>query len=347
MPPWLRKSWPWLKAGFALAILFFVGRRFVQDLRNEDLWKIEIHPGWVVASGILYVLSLGCLVVYWYRMLRGLGQQPVFLGALRAHYIGQMGKYVPGKAWALLLRSGMLKDHRVRVSVAVYSSFYEVLTTMAGGALFAAVWFGWQAGRFPDAGDWRAFLNLLRLPPPEVQPVDAMAAAILAFGLFLLIGTFVAPPVFNRLVGRIAQPFRESDAAPLPHVRTGLLLQGAGISFGFWLLTSASLWAMLQAVMVKAPALTAGTWAHETAYMALAYVAGFIMILVPSGLGVRESLLVYFLVPELYLHSGGSEPAARATAIIAVVLLRVIWTATELLMVGLVYWLPSPWVRSQ
>ena len=36
-----------------------------------------------------------------------------------------------------------------------------------------------------------------------------------------------------------------------------------------------------------------------TAGMAVAYVAGFVILVAPSGLGVREFFLMLFLVPEL------------------------------------------------
>ena len=48
---------------------------------------------------------------------------------------------MPGKAWALLLRGGLVRGPETRLGVAIITSFYEVLTTMAAGALVAAVVF--------------------------------------------------------------------------------------------------------------------------------------------------------------------------------------------------------------
>ena len=55
-----------------------------------------------------------------------------------------LGKYLPGKAWALVLRATLIRGPEVRLSVAGLSSFYEVLTTMAAGVLLAALLFGLQ-----------------------------------------------------------------------------------------------------------------------------------------------------------------------------------------------------------
>jgi uncharacterized membrane protein YbhN (UPF0104 family) len=340
MRSWLKKSWPWLKAVFAVAILAFIGRRFVQDLRNEELWNHSLRFEWVALSAILYLAGLGCLAVYWYRLLAGLDQHPSFLGAIRAHYTGQMGKYLPGKAWALVLRAGMVRAPRLRVGVAVMTSFYEVLTTMASGVLLAFLWFAVHVRSISPVRDWHAFLHLFRLPEATTEPPHAAAAALLALFLFLVIGIPVLPPIFNRLAGRIAQPFRGTDSAPLPRVPLTFLFQGLFFALGSWLFLGTSLWAMLQAVMAHPPAWSLSTWGHQTAYVALAYVAGFIIIFVPSGLGVRESLLVLFLAPEIAAYSGGEEASARATAALAVLVLRLVWTAAELVMVAVLYWLP-------
>jgi hypothetical protein len=113
----------------------------------------------------------------------------------------------------------------------------------------------------------------------------------------------------------------------------GLALLGAG-----WLLLGAGLAAALAAVAGPEVAWSAGLLGRLTAGLGVAYVAGFVMSL-PGGLGVREFFLTLFLVPEL---TAGGMPAevARGTADVTVVLLRLVWTAAELLLAALIYWLP-------
>src|SRR5258707_1302400 len=95
MRAWLRKAWPLLKAVLAVAILVAIGRQFVRDLSRPELWQRSLHPGWLVLSAAFYLLGLGFSALYWYRLLAALGQRPSLLRTLRAHYIGQMGKYLP------------------------------------------------------------------------------------------------------------------------------------------------------------------------------------------------------------------------------------------------------------
>src|SRR5205823_3923511 len=133
------KWWKLAKALLAIAILVAIGRQFALALQIpqrglrpslEDLWGRLLHPAWLLPAGVLYLAGLGFAAVYWYRLLLDLDQHPSFVGAIRAHYVGQMGKYLPGKAWALFLRSSLVRSSRVRVGIAVLTSFYEVLTTM-------------------------------------------------------------------------------------------------------------------------------------------------------------------------------------------------------------------------
>src|SRR5205085_10303904 len=106
-----------------------------------DLWKLSLKPGWLMLSGALYIGGLGFSICFWVRLLRQLGQEPRILPAIRAYYVGMMGKYLPGKAWALVFRATFAQGPGVRLGVATMSSFYEVLTTMTSGVLLSALLF--------------------------------------------------------------------------------------------------------------------------------------------------------------------------------------------------------------
>lgn len=91
---------------------------------------------------------------------------------------------------------------------------------------------------------------------------------------------------------------------------------------------------MLLGVLSTSPGLQWPDAASDTADLALAYVAGFVILIVPGGLGVREFFLILLLVDP---HSG----RPRGEIIVLVVMLRLAWTLAELLAASVVYWLPS------
>jgi uncharacterized membrane protein YbhN (UPF0104 family) len=309
MHTWLRRwGWPLGKAVLALAILFGVGRQFYRDLDTLD-WTVPIvRPEWLGVSAILYLAALGFSAGFWQRLLRRFGQQPHIPSTIRAYYVGHLGKYVPGKAWALLLRGMLVRGPEVALGAAIVTAFYEVLTTMAAGVLLAAAVFVIQPPQVPGL-EWNPVLT----------------------GLLLvgLCGIPLLPQVFNRLLRRLEARF-PSEALSGRTVAgralaAGILLTGCG-----WALMGAGLWAVLAAVLAEPPELTPATWAHVTASLGLAYVAGFLAVFMPGGLGVREYFLLHLL--------GTLGPENRIA--LAVLMARLLWTGAELATAAVVYWLP-------
>jgi len=315
-----RWAWPISKALLALAILSAVAWQFWRDLHDEGLHNLTIHWQWLAVSALLYLGGLGFSCYYWYRLLVTFGERPLLLPAFRAYYISQLGKYLPGKAWALLLRGTLIQGPEVKLSVALITTFYEVLTTMASGALLAAVLFTVQPPHLLEGGEGDAW-----------TPVFA--------GLLLLAVCVVPllPGVFNRVVGLLARRFRNVEGFKLPGLRVATLIEGLATTSAVWVCFGFSLWAMIRCLSNHAEPLTVDLWARYTASMALACVAGFVVIVVPGGVGVREWVLDRLLAPELAAGATGVLGAEPRTVVI-VLLLRVAWTAGELVLAAL-FWL--------
>ena len=126
-------------------LCWFIYAAFVSG--NESLnghsWHVE--PEWLVASGLLYLV--GCLpsAIFWYAVLLRTGQKVKLGESLRAYYISQLGKYVPGKWMVILLRRTLLRDRSVENTVVAASVFFETLTMLAvGSAMAAAVLLIWH-----------------------------------------------------------------------------------------------------------------------------------------------------------------------------------------------------------
>ncbi|MFN4257716.1 MAG: lysylphosphatidylglycerol synthase domain-containing protein [Gemmataceae bacterium] len=306
MRAWLRRWWPVGKAVLAVAILVFVGRQFVLILQSPELWArpLPLRVGWLAATVLFYVIGLTIWGGFWLRLMHRLGQRPAVLGAYRAYYLGHLGKYVPGKAWSLVLRCSLARRAGANVGIAALTATYETLTTMAAGALLAVVLFTLQARE--DGSLWKAG------------------------GLLALAGIPILPGVFNRLVRKLSAPFREPTAEELPSLKMTTLIGGLGLAGLGWLVVGLSLWSMIQALSAEPAAWSGATWLRYTAYLALAYVAGYLTLPAPGGLGVRELILQGFLAPEL-----GPE-----LAVVVVLVLRLLWILAELFMAAVLYWLP-------
>jgi uncharacterized membrane protein YbhN (UPF0104 family) len=348
----LRKLWPAIKVVFTIAVVVAVGRRFALDLQSAEgyhIWQQSPHPAWLALSGLLYICGLGCCNFFWYRLLRSLGLRPPGLAVIRAYYVGLMGKYLPGKAWALVARAALARPAGVRPAITGVTAIYEVLTTMSVGALLAAVFFAVQAPDTFPITDWSALGHILRDRAPDTSAGDRKVLVLIALFLLALVGIPVLPFIYNKLAHHLRslknlaakQMDADTDHSPLPQMRLAMLGQGIIIGCVSWLLMGASLWATLQALHPAPQVPTLREWCGLSALMALAYVAGFVILIIPSGLGIREFFLRLLLVPELSRQWDSSESSVLPTAVLAVVLLRLVWTAAELVTVGIVYWFPD------
>jgi hypothetical protein len=206
---------------------------------------------------------------------------------------------------------------------------------MATGVLLAALLFVLLGPATSSPVDWETLRKLFRLEEPDGAAVDWKILVLLALLLLAPIAILILPPVINRLADRVASPFREPGAPALPPFRWRSLAEGMALATLFWSLLSASLGSMLHAVLSRPPPWTLQGWALDTAFLGVAYVAGFIILLVPSGIGVREFFLVLFL-------ANPAEGRSRPGILLAVLILRLVWTTAELLMALVVYRLPGP-----
>ena len=137
------------------------------------------------------------------------------------------------------------------------------------------------------------------------------------------------PPVFGRLAGLVSLPIPGVGPEAMPRFTGRLMAQGLLWSSCGWILLGLS-----QVAVVRAfdPAGTdtligLGLVPVVIASVALATVAGFLVAVLPGGLGVREGVLMSVLAPAI-----GSDQA-----VIASLVLRLVWVAAELVAAAILF----------
>lgn len=266
-------------------------RRGVVDLKE---FPRSLRAGWLVAAGMIYLAGLAPSALFWHRLLGALDQRPRLAETVRAYYVGHLGKYVPGKALVVVLRTWLLRSERVDTAVVAVSVFLETLTMMAVGAFWGA--------------------SILLLVAPHQRWLTVLAAL-----LMVAAGLPTLPWAFRRLVGRLPWIDGQRRAAlRSPRLTTGLMIGGwLAVSLG-WCLMGLSLWATLRGMGITGLDPIAELPLY-TASVALAVVAGFLSG-IPGGAFVREGILWALLAQHL----------TESLSLMAAVLLRLIWLVAEL-----------------
>jgi uncharacterized membrane protein YbhN (UPF0104 family) len=332
----LRRWWPAVKALVGLAILVALGRRFARDLARPELWEQPLQPGWLLPSALFYLAAIGLSAIFWGHLLRRLGQPAPAWDVTRAYYVSHLGKYVPGKALALVIRGALMRPAGAHLGLTMLTAFYEVLATMTSAALLAALLFAALDAGESQGLTGEALLALFRLRLPEHRRLDDGTAALAALLMAGLVGLPLLPRLFNRVARRMTPRVPGQDALPPPRLGLRDLAWGLIVTAPAWPLLGAAVGCGLAAVPGAGLSWDAATLARLTAGMGLAYVAGFVILVAPAGLGVREFLLVLLLTPEL-APGEVDRTEARAQATLTVLLLRLAWTTAEVLLAGALY----------
>jgi len=299
-----------VKQSVRLLILVLVGvgiwhtvDKAMGELQAKQFALNQVRLGWLVASGVVYLAATAPCWIFWHRTLEAMGQRPRWLASLRAYYTGHLGKYFPGKALVVVIRSGMIRSPRVDTSVAVTAVFVETLTMMAVGAFTAA-----------------AILGVLYR--------DQVWLVLLSVGLMICIGGPTIPPIFRRFVKIVGVKKVNPDIdRALGGLDYRLMVFGWVINVAGWGLMGLSLWLTLRAIpTITTRPVELRDWPSLTACAALSVVLGFLSM-VPGGLGVREYVVMTLL----------SGPFGVAAATICAVLSRLVGLLAESIFAALLY----------
>lgn len=326
--PRLRRLVRWV----ALAVLVaFWGTYLWQNaslLLTND-WSFD---PWVFAAAlVLATLAYGAYGLAWHRSFRAVGGQvPAALG-LRRWYQSLMMKYTPGGVWHIAGRAWLLNGDGQSVHRALLSAVVEQGLT-ANAALVVA-----------GAG-------LLVAPlPPEwllLEPLVRLG------GLALLAGTVALthPAVFRRwtwiaswpitliasrtpLAKREPRPYDELFRTEMRGLAWRTLLGLQAIYLGGMVLAALSMVAVSLALGVEPRLALAGAWAA----FAISWLAGYVLLVTPGGLGAREAILVVLLEPLL------GPVLALAVALLS----RIAYTGGELIAIGLGIGITQPLDRGR
>ncbi len=275
-----------------LAIVAFAARQLIagwSDIAARPLvW--QVRPVLLAGSAIVVWAMYALLIQMWRVMLAGWGEALPFRQAARIWTVSSLGKYIPGKVWALAGMALMSQRAGIRPWAATASAV--ILQALAIGTGAAVV------GLFGSSA--------LTSEYPWVRVVLPLLVAGSVAGLALLLW----PAFVRRLLALVRVELPGSASPGVRAVLYGVvanLVAWCGYGVAFWLLGRG---------LLELPGLTVG---RAIATFAASYIAGLLFLPAPGGIGVRESVVLLML-------TGAVGPASASALAVAS---RVLLTLTE------------------
>lgn len=281
---------PLLRAGFlVLAVALAVAAVVLE--RDAVSAAISRLDGARVAGAMLFSLANVLLAMMsWRAVMADLGSPLHVRDAARIYLVGQVGKYVPGGVWNLLAAAELGRDHGIPRRRTVAAMLVTVLLGVTMGVLLALVLLPFAPGTLFSRFWW----------------ASAVAPLLLVV---------IHPAVLNRLLAVVLRLTRRDPLDGATSIRgTAVAAVWAIVS---WFAVGIQVW--LLATALGAPA-DVPTLALTTGGYALAWVLGFLVLVVPAGVGPREAALALVLAGLL----------GRGEILVVVLLSRVLLTVADL-----------------
>jgi len=252
---------------FAIIFCIVYLNKNAQDLKSV---QIELKLDWLYLFLSFVIMSLivwtGGLA--WILILKGLGQKINILEGLRIQNFSNISKYVPGFIWPYATKIYLCKEVGITQSVAGLSVLLEFSLLILAGF----------------------FISLFFLPEEFINKIIPMTGNIFLFrvlvggGLFLFFGAVL----FSlRLIQRRFSISFSIKSLFLLAASLLFLMNWLGLGIGIWILS--------KSIYLLTPA--------RIEYFVFSFVvsviSGILFLPVPNGIGVRESIMVFFLSKQI------------------------------------------------
>jgi glycosyltransferase 2 family protein len=310
-------------------VLACVGWYFYKKLDQPGLWNANLTPGigWVLAAALVYLVAYIVWGLYYVILLNDQGAHAPTATGLRAYFISQMGKYVPGKILVIVIRVGMLRGIGITRTAVGIAAMYESLVWVGAGALVGivllpdALWQGLQAQAAAQGNDLPNIHRAWLILPVGLAPIG-------------LVG-------LNRFVNRVNRWRKGADAKQLPRVKLHMVLFGLAFDALGWFILGGCLMLVLAGLQPSAE-LSADEFWNLVSINGIAYVLGFIAFFMPAGIGVRDMALQLLLAVELQARRNLGDAEANALAALLAVWFRLLGTVAEIVVAGFLYRFAPP-----
>lgn len=285
--------------GFAARAIANQWQDVAPALRNLRIDWVRI-----LASGTIVIATYLLLVEAWRSTLRAWGEQLPYSAAARIWFVSNLGKYLPGKVWQIAAMGAMAQQRGVSPAAAIGSALVvNLVSIIAGVAVIVAT-----------AGKRVALAVGSQTSVIDDRTSVVIAINVVILGLIALALTPVIVPRLAKLAARVT-----GKNIGVPNVPPRAIWIAAASTAASWVFYGVAFSLFANGITPRA----AGNAASYIAVYTGSYLAGYLALFVPGGVGVREAALV-IAMPQFGL-------ASTADATIIAITSRLWLTVLEIL----------------
>lgn len=260
-----------LQIAFAIAFVLLAWRKLApqRDQLGDSWASISFHPLPLLGSGVFVIIAYVVLIETWRRVITAWGGHIAYGAAARIWFISNLGRYVPGKVWAIAAMGSLSQRAGVSPAVAVASSLYiNAINILAG-------------------------IAVCLLAAPGKTPIPTPAAIVL--GLLTIVFVMTPRALTSAVKWAAAKMGRDYDLPPLGYSTIALTFLSCAIAW----MSYGIAFQLLAAGTIGDPS---GATLGYIALYASSYLFGFLAFFAPGGAGVREAAMItqagqYALMP--------------------------------------------------
>jgi len=273
---------------FVGAGAFFLGAAIIRQASQLMSFEWSVDPLRLLLSILILICVLTANVIVWGYALRQLDQRLEFSALARIWFLSNLARYMPGKIWQFV---GIAELSR-SLGVPALAGVTSIVVYM--GYMLLAAW----------------FVGIYLLPAESLGRLSDLAsiARILTPASLVLLH----PRILASAVGVVARITRQECAPWQGRWGASLVLFAAGIVlwFAFGAAFFLFIGSLTHVTLSQYPALTA--------IFALAFVAGYVIVVAPAGLGAKEGFMAALLSSMLPLSVAAAVAvASRLWSIVA------------------------------
>ena len=135
-----RSFWRWAQLLLALVVIVIAVRRLSREWDAAQNVPVtwQVSPVWLVLALLIVWSSYAVLVEGWRRVVLAMKQRLGYLDAVRITMVSNLGKYLPGKVWAIAGAALLAERAGVAPGAAVAAAFLLQALSLASGLLLVA-----------------------------------------------------------------------------------------------------------------------------------------------------------------------------------------------------------------